>query len=164
MCRCTIDQITRYMGRISGPLLDRFDLHVSLPPVKLAALREGSVGETSDVVRARVVQARDALHARMRRLSEGDPGRTLVERLTEQVQAEGLRMLHRSMEVLGLSLRAYVKVLRVAHTIAALAHTDVISASHVAEAIQYRVLDRDPTRPQSRATPTALIPEPEVDA
>ncbi len=157
MCRCTLDQIARYVGRVSGPLLDRFDLHVSLPPVKLSSLRDGAQGETSEVVRARVIAARERLQQRAVAMAEaGDPARTHVERLTDCVQLEGMRMLHRSMEVLGLSLRAYVKVLRVSHTIAALAHSEIVTTAHVAEAIQYRVLDRDPTRPQARAQPEAL--------
>ena len=96
--------------------------------------------------------------------SDGDATRTQVERLTDNVQSEGMRMLHRSMEVLGLSLRAYVKVLRVSHTIAALAESSVVTTAHVAEAIQYRVLDRDPTRPQSRAQPEPLIDPKDVEA
>jgi len=165
MCRCTVDQVLRYMGRVSGPLLDRFDLHVSLPAVKLSSLRDGSVGEPSAVVRERVVEARAWMRQRAQKARQHvSSERTFVERLTESVQPEGLRMLHRSMEVLGLSLRAYVKVLRISHTIAALAQSDVVTTAHVAEAIQYRVLDRDPMRPQSRATPAPLISGAAVEA
>lgn len=163
MCRCTVDQVARYVGRVSGPLLDRFDLHVSLPPVKLSSLRHGVVGDSSDVVRERVVKARMRLQTMMN-AAAGESVRTQVERLTDNVEPEGMRILHRSMEVLGLSLRAYVKVLRVSHTIAALHHMDSVTTAHIAEAIQYRVLDRDPTRPQARPTPEPLVDPNDVEA
>ena len=121
---------------MSGPVIDRFDLHVQLPPVPVTALREGASGESSELVRKRVEHARAAARAR---------GAELNPRNHEaQLSDTARQLLHRSMDVLGLSLRAYTKVLKVARTLADLEGQISISNSHVAEAVQYRQLDRDP--------------------
>ena len=126
----------RYKARLSGPVIDRFDLHVQLPPVPVTALREGAGGESSEVVRKRVEHARATARAR---------GAELNPRNHEaQLSDTARQLLHRSMDVLGLSLRAYTKVLKVARTLADLEGHTGISNSHVAEAVQYRRLDRDP--------------------
>jgi magnesium chelatase family protein len=144
-CRCTPPLIDRYRARVSGPLLDRIDLHVEVPRVPVAALAEDGVGdEPSAAVRARV----EAAHVRQRRrlapravpLNAHIPGRE-VRRLC-RIGPAGRRLLEAASERLGLSARAYTRILRVARTIADLAGEDEISTSHLAEAIQYRSLDR----------------------
>ncbi|HEY2732888.1 MAG TPA: YifB family Mg chelatase-like AAA ATPase [Polyangiales bacterium] len=134
ICRCSTEQAQRYRGRVSGPVIDRFDLHVRLPPVAAAAL-EQAPGETSVTVRARVEAARAIAIARSTEPSDRRAGRDLDD--------NARRLLLRSIDALGLSLRAYSKVLRVARTIADLAGSDRIATPHVGEAIQYRLLDRD---------------------
>ena len=144
-CRCTPPLLDRYRARVSGPLLDRIDLHVDVPRVPVAALaEETSAEEPSAAVRARV----DAARARQRRrlapraipLNAHIPGRE-VRRLC-QIGAPGRRLLEAASERLGLSARAYTRILRVARTIADLADEEEITTSHLAEAIQYRSLDR----------------------
>jgi magnesium chelatase family protein len=135
LCLCGIDKIERYRARVSGPLLDRFDLHIALRPVEARTLREGERGEPSDVVRARVELAR-------RRARKRKPRDTTLEGLSKQTEGEALGLLDRSVDALGLSVRAYVKCLRVARTIADLACCERIGFDHMAEAIQYRLLDR----------------------
>jgi len=144
-CRCTPPLVDRYRARVSGPLLDRIDLHVEVPRVPVAALADDAPpGEPSAAVRARVEAAR----ARQRRrlapraipLNAHIPGRD-VRRLCG-IGPAGRRLLEAASERLGLSARAYTRILRVARTIADLAGEDEITTSHLAEAIQYRSLDR----------------------
>jgi len=144
-CRCTPPVIDRYRARVSGPLLDRIDLHVEVPRVAVASLAEDAPGgETSATIRARVVAARARQHARLARLGVAVnayvPGREV--RRVCRIDARGRRLLEAASERLGLSARAYTRVLRVARTIADIAGEDEISTSHLAEAIQYRSLDR----------------------
>jgi magnesium chelatase family protein len=151
ICRCSFDQAQRYRARVSGPVVDRFDMHVQLPPVLADALQQSGQGDSSEDVRARVTQAR-ACAAERRRVAAraGSGGLSLAPGLEDSAR----RLLVRGIDALGLSLRAYTKVLRVARTIADLAGSDAIEARHVGEAIQYRLLDRDP---QARAPgPTQL--------
>lgn len=136
-CRCGPSQIARYRGRVSGPLLDRFDLQVAVPRVKARTMRKAAPGESSATVRSRVEQARI-------RLASGG-SRTKLEALTEGVTSEALTLLELGVERLKMSARAYLKALRIAHTIAALAASAEVQPSHTAEALQYRVLDREPT-------------------
>lgn len=145
-CTCSADRVKSYRARLSGPLLDRIDLHVALPPVDVGHLRKQEPGESSEAVRARVAQARLAQKERARagearvslnaQLSPQD-----VERVATPDEA-GLRMIGSAVERLGLSARAYGKILRTARTIADLDGQDGVRAAHVAEAIQLRVLDR----------------------
>jgi magnesium chelatase family protein len=146
ICRCSPDQIQRYQSRISGPLLDRFDMHVALPPVKVSALRGAARGESTATVAARVLeaQARRAEREARERPAFGKRRPSESERLRAQVKEEALNFLHRCIERLGLSLRAHDKVLKVARTIADLDGQQSIETPHIAEAIQYRLLDRDP--------------------
>jgi magnesium chelatase family protein len=129
VCRCSYDQVRRYRARPSGPVIARFDLHVQLPPVPVSALHEAANGEPTERVRKRVEAARAAATARnaetRRRRDEAD--------LSEPAR----QLLHRSMDVLGLWLRAYTKV-RVSRTLVDLEGCDAVSSSHVAEAVQYR--------------------------
>lgn len=141
VCRCTPDQIARYRGRLSGPLLDRLDLVIEVPALAPAALARGAVGEASAPVRERVAQARTRQLARQgcvnARLPAGE-----VERHCSPDEG-GAALLQQAMQRLQLSARAYHRVLRVARTLADLAAAARPAAAHVAEAIQYRrSLDR----------------------
>ena len=140
-CRCTLDQILRYATRISGPLLDRIDLHVEVPRLPQAALLSGaSTGETSAVVAARVAAARE--RALMR---AGKPNAVLGNRECERdcrLSPRDGALLEQAVERLGLSARAYHRILRVARTIADLDASDRIATPHLAEAIAYRRVDR----------------------
>lgn len=147
-CSCSAERVRAYRARLSGPLLDRIDLHVALPPVDVAQLGGGARGEPSALVRARVERARAAQRARFEAREASAPlNADLGPRDLAGVAApdpEGALLLKQSMERLGLSARAYGKVLRVARTIADLAGTTAIEKLHVAEAIGLRLLDRDP--------------------
>jgi magnesium chelatase family protein len=135
-CRCGELQIARYRGRVSGPLLDRFDLQVAVPRVSARVMRKATRGEASKTVQHRVEQAR----ARLISANRG----TSLESLTRNVAQEALTLLELGVERLKMSARAYLKALRVAHTIAALDESSEVLPSHTAEALQYRVLDREP--------------------
>jgi magnesium chelatase family protein len=145
-CSCSPDRIRGYRARLSGPLLDRIDVHVSLPPVNVASLHGGPAGESSAVVRARVQVARDR---QAHRTKKGETRASLnaalhtrdVERVAVLCDA-GAKLLAAAVSQLGFSARAYGKVLRVARTIADLEGAARIAPSHVAEAIGARVLDR----------------------
>jgi magnesium chelatase family protein len=145
-CRCTPPIIDRYRARVSGPLLDRIDLHVEVPRVAVASLgEEGTDGEPSATIRARVLAARARQRTRLARLGVAVnahvPGREV--RRVCRIDARGRRLLEAASERLGLSARAYTRILRVAQTIADLAGEE-LTTSHLAEAIQYRSLDRRP--------------------
>ncbi len=148
ICRCSPEQIQRYRNRISGPLLDRFDLQVRLPPVRVAALKAANRGEPTAVVAKRVIAAQARQQKRKQDL-EARCGRSqarVVEYLAQDLRPDALSLLHTSMEKLRLSLRAYVKVLKVSHTIADLAGEEAVGKAHVAEAVQFRWFDREPAR------------------
>ncbi len=136
-CRCTPAVIQRYRGRISGPLLDRIDLHVEVPRLDAGELaRETARGEGSAVVLQRVTRARERQLERARK-----PNSRLVHREIERhcpLEGEAGALLHQSIALLGLSARVYHRVRRVARTIADLEGREVISSRHVAEAIQLR--------------------------
>jgi magnesium chelatase family protein len=136
LCMCTPDRVERYRCRLSGPLLDRFDMHIALKPVEARMLREGEVGESSETVRTRVEAAR--AFGRERAAHRGER----IEIISEHTDTEALRLLERAVDALGLSVRAYTKVLKVGRTIADLAQSARVEEAHVAEAIQYRLLDR----------------------
>ena len=135
-CRCGESQIARYRGRVSGPLLDRFDLQVAVPRVSARTMRKAALGEASNAVQKRVLVARAKLSSTGSRPS--------LEALTRDVSREALNLLELGVERLKMSARAYLKALRVAHTIAALDDSAQVLPAHTAEALQYRVLDREP--------------------
>ena len=135
-----------YRARLSGPLLDRIDLHVALPPVDVVHLQSAARGEPSAPVRERVIAARAAQAERARRTGTAFTNATLAPRDLERLaspDAAGSRVLAAAVDKLGLSARAYGKVLRVARTVADLDGSDAVRAPHVAEAVHARLFDRD---------------------
>lgn len=148
-CRCSERARRAYLGRLSGPLLDRLDVHVSLPPVDVASLVGGAPGEPSAAVRERVVRARDAQRSRKAALGlSASYNATLSFRdLSEAapLSAECRTLIGHAVERLGLSARAFTKVVRVARTIADLEGSPSVQTPHVAEAIQARIVDRELT-------------------
>jgi magnesium chelatase family protein len=145
-CECAPERVRNYRGRLSGPLLDRIDVHVRLPPVGIAALRAQQNGEASTFVRERVHRARRRQLERKRdKELSASINAFLSPRDCERVARLGAgaeRMLSSAAERLGLSARAHGKIIRVARTIADLASKDEVGPEHVAEAIGLRVLDR----------------------
>jgi magnesium chelatase family protein len=146
-CRCTELQRARYLGRLSGPLLDRIDLHCAVPPVDVVALSQGRVAESSETVSKRVALARSR---QIERRASGIVSVSINARLSlpeaERVTAlsEASRALvQTATSKLGLSARAYLRILRVARSIADLEGEDCVTSSHLAEAIQGRLLDRE---------------------
>jgi magnesium chelatase family protein len=146
-CRCTPKARRAYLARLSGPLIDRLDVHVGLPPVDVRALVGGAPGESSATVRARVAAARAAQQARRASgvtaaacnatVSTGDLARIAP------LDGASRRLIAQAVERLGLSARAFTKVIRVARTIADLEGSSDVRAPHVAEAIQGRLVDRE---------------------
>lgn len=139
-CRCTPDQVARYRARISGPLLDRIDIQIEVPAVADDALAQKPEGEPSSAIRRRVAGARDAALAR-----QGKPNARLGAAEVDLYctpDGPGEALLRQAMQRLALSARAYHRVLKLARTIADLAGAPHVLSAHVAEAIQYRRLDR----------------------
>ena len=144
-CHCTPNQIQKYRNKVSGPLLDRIDIHIDVPAVHYDELTSLEKGESSSTIRERVLRARQVQELRFRdnpRIHcNADMGtRELNEvcRLDEQ----GHTMLRMAMDELALSARAYDRILKVARTLADLEGAQDIAVPHLAEAIQYRSLDR----------------------
>lgn len=152
-CVCTPRQIQRYMNKISGPLLDRIDIQCEIQAVPFAQLSQMQQGESSAVIRERVIAARKIQEERFGSLPSGRAGEgarvhcnaQMTERMIHQFaepDAQGLNLLRMGMERLKLSARAYNRILKVARTIADLDHSDRVLSHHIAEAIGYRNLDR----------------------
>lgn len=143
-CRCSPHQIANYLNRISGPLLDRIDIHLEVPAVRYKELTDERRGEPSAAIRERVNRAREVQRQRFAgRKIYGNAQMTTrdVERWCLPDE-EGEKLLRTAIEKLGLTARAYHRVLKLARTIADLAGEEAVAASHVSEAIQYRTLDR----------------------
>jgi magnesium chelatase family protein len=143
-CGCTPTAVHRYRSRLSGPLLDRIDLQIMVPAVPWQALSADRRGEPSSVVAERVSRARLRQEERFGsdgRLCNGEMGGDAIRKWA-QPDADGKRLLEHATRSLGLSARAYHRILRVARTIADLAVEEGVTAPHVAEAIAYRCLDR----------------------
>ncbi|WP_263375215.1 YifB family Mg chelatase-like AAA ATPase [Granulicella aggregans] len=156
-CMCTPPMIQRYVSKVSGPLLDRIDIHIEVPAVQYKELRGGSASEGSSEIRARVLKARE--RQRDRFAQAGDRTRGTATGASRQVYAnsqmgtqqirmhcelnsDAERLLERAMQQQGLSARAHDRILKVARTIADLEESNEIAVKHIAEAIQYRTLDR----------------------
>jgi len=139
-CRCTPAIIQRYLGKISGPLLDRIDIQIEVPAVPFKELRGGEVAESSADMRARAARAREVQHAR-----GYDNARMPTRMIRKQCALDdsGERTLEMAMRRMSLSARAHDRILKVARTVADLDGSDTVAAKHVAEAIQYRSLDRN---------------------
>ncbi len=151
-CGCTPPAVQRYRSRLSGPLLDRIDLQVTVPAVPWRDLSADRRGEASDVVVKRVAAARQRQAERFEGgdlTCNGEMGPSAIRRWA-RADKDGKRLLEHASRGLGLSARAYHRILRVARTIADLAGEEQISSAHLAEAIAYRSLDRDPSvRPKA---------------
>jgi len=143
-CRCTPHQIRQYRAKISGPLLDRIDIHIEVPSVRYRELAGRDGGESSETIRDRVDGARDIQKERFRgavRCNAGMSNRQIKRWCA--LDEESRRLIEMAVDRLGLSARAYTRILKVARTIADLDGEDEIRHPHVSEAIQYRTLDRD---------------------
>lgn len=145
-CTCTPPQIQKYMARISGPLLDRIDIHIEVPAVKYKELSAESKSETSMQIRQRVIKARQIQLQRFSKLphiyNNGDMGSKEVRQFCK-LDSAGSELLKMAMTKLGLSARAYDRILKVSRTIADLEESENILPQHISEAIQYRSLDRE---------------------
>lgn len=144
-CACTPQQVQRYLGKVSGPLLDRVDLHIEIAPVPFDKLSELAPAESSSSIRERVVRAREIQNARFADYPDIHCNAQMTPRLMQlyaRPDAVGLERLRLAMERLNLSARAYDRILKVARTIADLEASEDIKPHHIAEAIQYRSLDR----------------------
>jgi magnesium chelatase family protein len=141
-CRCSPDQVQRYRAKISGPLLDRIDLHVEVPslPLKLLHSEEKVAAETSHVVAKRVAAARLRQYERCEKANSQLANRQVAVHC--QLELESRQLLENAISKLGLSARAYHRILKVARTIADLAGEESIGLAHLTEAIGYRRLDR----------------------
>ena len=146
-CRCTYRQIQRYRAKISGPLLDRIDIHVEVPAVPHAHLLQDAQAEPSAAIRERVARARAVQSARFARSKIFCNAKMSSRLLRSHCRTDdgSRRLLESAIEKLGLSARAYNRVLKIARTIADLTGAADIDANHISEAIQYRTLDRGRT-------------------
>jgi magnesium chelatase family protein len=145
-CTCTPPSIQKYMAKISGPLLDRIDIHIEVPAVKYKELATTAPAEKSEIIRERVIKAREIQLGRFSGLkhifNNGDMGSKEVRKYCN-LDSAGEELLKMAMTKLGLSARAYDRILKVSRTIADIDNSENILSQHVSEAIQYRSLDRE---------------------
>ena len=145
-CSCTAVQVQRYRSRLSGPLLDRIDMHVEVPPVQVQEISSRQPGESSKDIRDRVNHARGLQQRHFSSLMSVHSNAQMGSRQIKEfcrLNQESNTLLNNAIDRLGLSARAYHRILKIARTIADLAGSDNISSSHVAEAIQYRRMQYD---------------------
>jgi len=145
-CYCTPSQIHHYFSRVSGPLLDRIDIHVEVPPLKYQEMARGQTGDSSAAISQRVRAARAIQGERFAKYKIFCNAHMSSRHLRRFCVLEGHaeQLLESAMERLGFSARAHDRILKVSRTIADLAGSEEIAAEHIAEAIQYRSLDRGP--------------------
>ena len=139
------NQVQRYLNKVSGPLLDRIDLHVEVTPVSFDQMTQNRKAESSGVIRERVIAAREIQIERLKAqglYSNAMMSSQMVKEVC-QINEAGKTLLKTAMERLGLSARAYDRILKVSRTIADLEGKEKIGIEHLAEAIQYRSLDRE---------------------
>lgn len=143
-CTCSAQAVSRYLSRVSGPLLDRLDLHIEVPPVDFEQLDSQGAAESSESIRRRVNAARRIQNERFRGTGISCNARIRADRLHEfcRLSEAGRALLKKAFDRLGLSARAYDRILKVCRTIADLDGSEAIEPAHVAEAVQYRSLDR----------------------
>lgn len=143
-CTCTPKMISRYRARVSGPLLDRIDIHIDAPAVPYKELSNGHSGERSDVVRQRAAEARERQLKRFKEDKIFANGQMKTRHIKKycKLTEDAHSLLDTAMQRLGLSARAYSRILKVSRTIADLDGSDDIQSHHISEAIQYRTLDR----------------------
>jgi magnesium chelatase family protein len=145
-CMCTPPMIQRYVAKISGPLLDRIDIHIEVPAVQYKELRGGAAAEGSTEIRDRVLSARERQRERFRK--HGEKIYSNAQMTTRQIRSycelgpDAERLLERAMQQQGLTARAHDRILKVARTVADLDGAEHLTVGHLAEAIQYRTLDR----------------------
>ncbi len=143
-CNCSKEQIRKYISKISGPLLDRIDIHIEVEGVEYKKLEDKEKGETSEEIRKRVNRARQIEQERYKGYgiySNSQLTPKLIQRYCKLGEKEN-EMLKSAFERMGFSARAYVKILKVARTIADLDEKENIEVKHIAEAINYRSLDK----------------------
>ena len=143
-CTCSPRKISNYLNKISGPLLDRFDIHVEVPPVKFDELRSDEVSECSAEIKKRVDAARDIQRERFKNSKTTSNSRINAAELSQfcLIDKEAEKVLRDAFEKLNMTARAYDRVLKVARTVADLEQSEIIRSYHVLEAVQYRSLDR----------------------
>jgi magnesium chelatase family protein len=139
-CECSIDQVERYRSKISGPLLDRIDLHVDVPVLPAAALHTSNPPGSHELMLRQIQRARKLMLNRQQALNAHLGNRRIEEVCA--LQTPDARLLDKAMDTLGLSARVYFKILKVARTIADLANTEQIETDHLTEALGFRQLDR----------------------
>jgi magnesium chelatase family protein len=145
-CVCGPGVVQRYLNKISGPLLDRIDLHLEITPVSFDEITSQNRSELSKDIRERVIKARALQGQRFEQIPQIYANSMMSSQMVKelcQIDGAGKNLLKRAMERLGLSARAYDRILKVSRTIADLAGSSIMRVEHLAEAIQYRSLDRD---------------------
>lgn len=143
-CTCSSSLVTRYLNRISGPLLDRLDLHIEVPPVEFDQLSSSKEEESSAAIKKRVDEARKIQFQRFANTSIACNAKippSLLRQFCQMSESANL-LLKNAFKTLDLSARAYDRILKVSRTIADLDRSELIQSPHIAEAIQYRSLDR----------------------
>jgi magnesium chelatase family protein len=145
-CVCGAGNVQKYLNKVSGPLLDRIDIHIEVTPVSFGELSSGKTGESSKEIRGRVMRARQIQMDRYQGKKEIHCNAQMDSKMLKQlceVDDAGHNLLRNAMSKLKLSARAYDRILKVARTIADLDNSASIQTHHLAEAIQYRSLDRE---------------------
>ena len=145
-CTCQTGTVSKYLNKISGPLLDRIDIQIEVVPVPFKDLSAMRDGEPSNIIRERVLRARKIQEQRFKDFEYIHCNAQMTTKMQKQyckIDESGMNLLKRAMELLGLSARAYDRILKVSRTIADLEGSEKIENNHLSEAIGYRSLDRE---------------------